>query len=104
MDCLLTVLVQTSPIPSHPSTALLEALFRSFDQADGLRDARIIILCDGLGTEAGEGQAEAEAKAPVNLKHGRAPEDVADRYRAHLDLLEEGLGSPPFLPPPRRSR
>mmetsp|Transcript_5346 Transcript_5346/g.11771 ORF Transcript_5346/g.11771 Transcript_5346/m.11771 type:complete len:85 (+) Transcript_5346:27-281(+) len=50
MHELLTVLIQTSPIPSHPSTALLEALFRSFEKADGLLESRIIILADGCET------------------------------------------------------
>lgn len=97
MDRLLTVLVQTSPVPSHPSAALLEALFRSFDRVDGLREATIIILCDGLGGEGEEGETEGEA--PANLKHGRAPDELAARYGEHLDLLRERLDRPPFLPP-----
>ena len=47
MEKLLTVLVQTSPLPSHPSTALAEALFRSFDRVKCLKECNIIILCDG---------------------------------------------------------
>ena len=47
MEQLLTVIIQTSPLPSHPSTALLEALFRSFDRVDGLKEANIVILADG---------------------------------------------------------
>lgn len=104
MDQLLTVLIQTSPLPSHPSTALLEALFRSFDKVDGLREASIYILCDGCGestaqlTDEGAVKQEAEPVV-VNLKHGRAPDDVKRKYRLHLDTLETKLAFPPFLSP-----
>lgn len=104
MDQLLTVLIQTSPVPSHPSTALLEALFRSLNKVDGLREANIYILCDGCEEAAaqlvdeGANQQEIESVA-FNLKHGRASDNVKRKYRLHLDLLESKLVSPPFLPP-----
>lgn len=90
MERLLTVLVQTSPVPSHPSTALLEALFRSFDRVEGLRECRIVILCDGCD----EVPAEEEG-----YKRGKVSADAADRYRKHLELLRSRLGQAPFLSP-----
>ena len=90
MDQLLTVIVQTSPIPSHPSTALLEALFRSFRQVDGLRECRFIIVCDGCDeVDTVSGQVEG-------LKHGRASFDTASRYREHLQKLRNRLDIAPF--------
>lgn len=83
MDKLLTVLIQTSPIPSHPSTALLEALFRSFQQVDGLLESHIIILCDGC-EEALSGEKE-------NYKHGKASPETAKNYRLHLSRLREDV-------------
>ena len=105
MDQLLTVMIQTSPIPSHPSTALLEALFRSFQKADGLLESRIVIVCDGCeeiiiappttnGVVVVVGEKE-------NNKHGKASLETAARYREHLTLLREAvmvLQRPPFVP------
>ena len=92
MDQLLTVLIQTSPIPSHPSTALLEALFRSFQRADGLLESTVLIVCDGC--------EEATAGEKENNKHGKASRSTVERYRQHLQLLESAVTSrqPPFLP------
>jgi hypothetical protein len=92
MDQLLAVIVQTSPIPSHPSTALLEALFRSFEKADGLLESQIVILCDGCEeTLAGEKE---------NNKHGKASSRTASSYRQHLELLQTAVETqqPPFVP------
>eukprot|EP00804_Cyclotella_cryptica_P022821 CCRYP_005023-RA/>CCRYP_005023-RA protein AED:0.14 eAED:0.15 QI:0/0/0/1/1/1/2/0/394 len=52
MENLLTVIIQTSPLPLHPSTSLIEALFRSFDRVSGLKDCNIIILADGYDHDA----------------------------------------------------
>ena len=46
---LLTVIVTTSPIPSMPSTALLEALISSWELTPALRDCAKIVMCDGIG-------------------------------------------------------
>jgi len=92
---LLTILIQTSPIPSHPSTALLEALFRSFDKVKNIRVlAKIYILCDGYD----EISAEEEEQGKDGIKRGRVSSDVAQRYREHLKLLRRKLDQPPFAP------
>jgi hypothetical protein len=92
MDQLLTVIVQTSPIPSHPSTALLEALFRSFRRVDGLLESRILIVCDGCEQQADDSQ-EAE-----NMKHGKVSSTTASRYEEHRKRLTDrlNLNQPPF--------
>ena len=43
----LTVIVTTSPIPDHPSTAMIEHTVKSFGSVPGLLSCRIIICCDG---------------------------------------------------------
>lgn len=88
MNQLLTVIVQTSPIPSHPSTALLEALFRSFDRVDGLRECRILIVADGC--EA------ISAQEQEGLKRGKVTSDSANRYQQHLKRLKSCMDNVPF--------
>ena len=87
MDQLLTVIVQTSPIPSHPSTALLEALFRSFDRVDGLRECKIVLVADGCNVVDDEVEG---------LKRGKVSSDTACRYQTHLKRLQECIDKPPF--------
>jgi hypothetical protein len=95
----LTVLIQTSPIPSHPSTALLEALFRSFQKADGLLESQIVILADGCEeinsslslTSCNEGGLERE-----NMKHGKSSAMTADNYRLYLKQLKNMLQDQTF--------
>ena len=110
MEQLLTVIIQTSPLPSHPSTALLEALFRSFDRVDGLKEANIIILADGCDefeeekktndihdVDGCDGQI---ATKKANFKHGAAPLDTRENYKQHLHLLRDKVNSKqaPFVP------
>ncbi|KAG7366947.1 hypothetical protein IV203_029617 [Nitzschia inconspicua] len=96
----LTVLIQTSPIPSHPSTALLEALFRSFRKADGLLESQIVILADGC--EEITISAEGKVNEVENIKHGKASLFTAKNYREHLTRLREKVAkqTPPFCPLP----
>jgi hypothetical protein len=111
MDHNLTVIVQTSPIPSHPSTALLEALFRSFHKADGLLESRIVILADGCEeivvpslsstTTTPENDNGTTAAVEVeNIKHGKSSSETAENYRRHLEALKSLVQNqvPPFCP------
>ena len=102
----LTILIQTSPIPSHPSTALLEALFRSFDRhvTDIRRLAQIYILCDGYDEveqddDGGSVPTDEHKKRKDGTKRGRVTKDIADRYRVHLAILRSKLDQPPFAAP-----
>ncbi len=47
---LITVLVPTSPIPSHPSTAIIDETLGSIDAA-GLDECRVIVMSDGVRPE-----------------------------------------------------
>ena len=114
MEQLLTVIIQTSPLPSHPSTALLEALFRSFDRVDGLKEANIIILADGCDDDCEEEERRTSsndihddgddddqiATKKANFKHGAAPLDTRMNYKQHLHLLRAKVNSKqePFIP------
>mmetsp|Transcript_15013 Transcript_15013/g.23070 ORF Transcript_15013/g.23070 Transcript_15013/m.23070 type:complete len:390 (-) Transcript_15013:237-1406(-) len=90
MDELLTVIIQTSPIPSHPSTALLEALFRSFKNADGLLEANIVVLADGCDTTHDEEE---------NVKRGKASMRTSENYALFLSKLRGMVErcEPPFV-------
>jgi len=127
MNELLTVIIQTSPIPSHPSTALLEALFRSFVKVDGLLESKIIILCDGVDVildddddnsskndannnnnnnneqqcHYGKTKKKRKEKAVVeNPKHGKVSRETAQAYKEHLERLRTAvsLQQSPFVP------
>ena len=103
----LTILIQTSPIPSHPSTALLESLFRSFQKADGLLESRIVILADGveeiiknkedISLDEQQRQQPSEVE---NIKHGKASSETAENYGEHLKRLRKAVQdqNPPFQP------
>ena len=91
---LLTILIQMSPIPSHPSTALIEALFRSFDKVENIRSlAKIYILCDGYDEISAEDEQSKDG-----TKRGRVSSEAARRYRDHLKVLRSKLNQPPFAP------
>ena len=103
----LTILIQTSPIPSHPSAALLEALFRSFEKADGLLESRIVILADGCeelalpSKENGVDNGNKKSKdSTENIKHGKCHSKTAQNYWDHLRILEKLVSdqTPPFRP------
>lgn len=115
MDKFLTVIVQTSPLPSHPSTALLEALFRSFDRVESLNECNIIILCDGCVKEPPSGHIEIiedaekvnirtekgnKTKTKTNYKHGTVSHETANNYQLHLELLQQQMDKQetPFTP------
>ena len=96
MENLLTVIVQTSPLPSHPSTALLEALFRSFDRVKHLKDCNIIILCDGCEDEHVNDTKQIKK---INYKHGSINQEKVNDYLLHLDLLQQKIDNKeaPFI-------
>ena len=76
----LTIIVTTSPIPSMPSTALLEALLKSFDNVVGLEQCRTIIVCDGIG-EVVDGKP--------NWKRSRVNPEHVLSYAAYIDNVSD---------------
>ena len=85
----LTIVVTTSPIPSMPSTALLQALLKSLDCVRELAHCHIIIVCDGIG--------EVVGGVKPNWKCSRVnPEHVAAyaQYIANVQELARRCGRP----------
>ena len=77
----LTIVVTTSPIPSMPSTALLQALLRSFEHVHDLSGCRVIVVCDGIGEVL-------RAEQKPNWKCSRVnPEHVA-AYKEYTSNVE----------------
>eukprot|EP00747_Dinoflagellata_sp_TGD_P206631 gnl/TRDRNA2_/TRDRNA2_80321_c0_seq1.p1 gnl/TRDRNA2_/TRDRNA2_80321_c0~~gnl/TRDRNA2_/TRDRNA2_80321_c0_seq1.p1 ORF type:complete len:187 (+),score=38.73 gnl/TRDRNA2_/TRDRNA2_80321_c0_seq1:44-604(+) len=78
----LTIVVTTSPIPSHPSSVLLKTLFASFrEHLLGLESVPRLLVCDGYRREDGKRQPCSE-----------------EAYAAHLaeldELVEAGVMGP----------
>ena len=59
MSLPISVVVTTSPVPSNPSTDLLERVLKSFDLIPGLQRAPKIIVCDGYKIAAGKSNPKA---------------------------------------------
>ena len=73
----LGVVVVPSPILSHPSTALLQTIFASFDLVEGLRGREVVLVADG---------AKVGKYRP---KRGEVPTKVVEAYTGYLDRVEE---------------
>lgn len=77
-----TVVVTTSPVPSHPSTALLDHVVASFELA-GLSGCRLLIVCDGFCVQ--------ERPRP---KRGIVTEAMATGYREFVgEIVRRFTGS-----------
>ena len=70
---LLTVVLNTSPCYSHPSTRLLEETVASFALAPGLPACRLLVVADGC-----------KLAAATRVKKGAVTAEVADGYRRYL--------------------
>ena len=76
-----TVIVTTSAIPSHPSTALLDATLASLSLCTGAIDrCHLIITCDGYQLS----DANAETS---QYKWGRLTRQAAEAYEAFLKTV-----------------
>ena len=97
MEHLLTVIIQTSPLPSHPSTSLIDALFHSFDRVNGLKDCNIILLCDGCehgedGPSTSKDEQREGQQTHDNYKHGSTLSmESTENYRLYLKQLCEKI-------------
>ena len=78
-----TVIVTTSAIPSHPSTALLDATLASLSLCTGAIDrCHLIITCDGYQLS----DADAETS---QYKWGRLTRQAAEAYEAFLKTVRD---------------
>jgi len=78
----MSVLITTSPVPSNPSTMMLEAVLNTFPRVPGLVECPMVIVCDGF-----------RFAEKSTWKAGRVTEDAAVRYQEYIKNLEALLAS-----------
>ena len=107
---LLTVVITTSPISTHPSTAMLEEVVGSFALVPGLRSCPTVVVFDGykvkdqpryrsgaaaaphLSPELGAPLTDASVRRPGDHRRGRAiPRVRASRAQARH---RQAVGAP----------
>ena len=77
----LTVVITSSPVPSHPSDQLLEVVLRSFSLVPGLCGCRTLVVCDGCRAHA--------AGARPRPRQGVYAPDAVERYEAYKHAITE---------------
>lgn len=102
LDQVLTIIVTTSPIKSHPSTELLERTFDTF-AFGGLEfmKCRKVIVCDGVRVQDETGSiSKKHANAKQALRNGIATTEQADNYsefkKRLIQLCREAPDDSPF--------
>ena len=83
----LSIVLVTSPIPSNPSTQLLDTVINSFDLIDGLEACRLIIVADGITLR--------EGKRPL-WNQGKIDQGQYQKYLQYIKALRsryEGQGT-----------
>ncbi|CAE8618065.1 unnamed protein product [Polarella glacialis] len=75
----MSVLITTSPVPSNPSTMMIEAVMNTFSHVAGLKECPLVIVCDGYRFAKGD---------KSTWKAGKVTEDSAERYLEYLENLE----------------
>lgn len=92
----ITVLIPTSPIHTHPSTATIEATLDSIRASEGLGDCEIIIMIDGIRPEQGHRRADYEEYIRrllwlTNTKYHNVVPVVFDEHHHQAALTRETL-------------
>ena len=88
----LTVVLTTSPVRLHPSTALLDetvASMRAF--ASGAHRCELLVVCDGVRTHTGDGRAYTAPKwrqGIVDSAASRDYEEYKTRAKGKYRVLE----------------
>ncbi|CAJ1352815.1 unnamed protein product [Effrenium voratum] len=78
LECNITVVITTSPVPSNPSTELLERVLLSLHRIPGLRAAPKLIACDGHRRSAGK----------ANHKAGKVTPEESENYQRFIAQLQ----------------
>mmetsp|Transcript_2872 Transcript_2872/g.4915 ORF Transcript_2872/g.4915 Transcript_2872/m.4915 type:complete len:338 (+) Transcript_2872:106-1119(+) len=73
----LTIVLVTSPIPSHPATELVDQVIESFDLVRGLERCPLVIVADGFQVRDGR---------PA-WNQGKIDESTSHKYLAYIDAL-----------------
>lgn len=77
----ITVLVFTSPVPSHPSVEMILAVIESLRFVPGLAACRLIVTCDGAG----------RISEDVKAKRGHVTADIKAGYEESIVRLQRVL-------------
>ncbi|CAE7566246.1 POLA2 [Symbiodinium natans] len=80
--CDVSIVLVTSPIPSHPSTELVDEVIRSFDLVQGLELCPLVIVADGFQVREGR---------PA-WNQGRIDESTRQKYLGYVDALKSKYG------------
>jgi hypothetical protein len=89
LHTLLTIIVTTSPIKSHPATELLERTFATFPL--GGRDfvqCPKVIVCDGFRKQEGEFVSKKHNCAKQKMRNGIVNDEQAGNYAVFKDRLK----------------
>ena len=88
---LLTIIVTTSPIKSHPSTEMLERTFDTFEFAgEDFLNCRKVIVCDGFRQhDTGEKVSKKHTNAKQAMRNGIVNQEQADNYIAFKERLRK---------------
>ena len=100
LEELLTVIITTSPIQSHPSSQMLEEVLGSFDHVAGLRGCRTLLMCDGYkimgqqkqpkaGSETKQPDSESLRAANNQGKKGLVSAEVGRRYDEYIRNISD---------------
>ena len=80
----LTVVCTTSPIPDHPSTALLDETIGSFALVPELLTCRVIIVCDGT---------RQDLQGSSKFKRGLVTEADEENYRQFISNVQARISA-----------
>jgi hypothetical protein len=103
---LLTIIVTTSPIKSHPSTELLERTFETFRLAgDDFCGCEKVIVCDGFRHQQDTGEvSKKHSNAKQAMRNGIVTTEQASNYVAFKDKLQRLCAQSPVDSPFRNTR
>ena len=73
-----TIVLVTSPIPSHPSTELVDEVIRSFDLVKGLEMCPLVIVADGFQIRSGRNA----------WNQGKIDENTSKTYVEYVDAMK----------------
>ena len=82
-----TVIITTSPVPSNPSTTMLETVVGSLALVPGLAPCRKLLCCDGYVV----GNTKTHKSAN---KRGRVTEERAERYVEYIAAVRRLCDAP----------
>jgi hypothetical protein len=98
LEEVLTIVITTSPIKSHPSTELLERTMETFVRAgtDFAYQCRKVIVCDGYRQDAADAKVTKKHTNPKQaMRNGIVNQNQAENYQAFKNALKEKCAAAP---------